>query len=327
MSDELLRHLARNSGKLRKTKHFDPVLGKDRERLEGGTWLCLLQVLCYHANQSERQVWCGIAKLAKEAGCNTDTTYRYLELFEHLGWITLRPPRRAEAHHKPAKCWEVTLPELEPLDRWQEQLEQQTQTWEENSRVRTPVHTPVHTPQKSGNGAAEGVNDSAEGEHKQKHKPSRARRKHLRALAYFGDEEKSSRARGVEEKSLLEETLEIYAECAASKAVNSIANPSAWKAKLIGNAYKVKPQGSDLTFAARAQRALDFGKRPRDIGRWLADGCPANGSMNFWENRPDYTEQPSQEAVSAPETGQPDIEVREIEHQLERKFRGQEMSG
>jgi hypothetical protein len=73
MSDELLRHLALNSGKLSKTKHFDPALNKERERLEGGTWLRLLGVLCYHANQKERQVWCGIAKLAKEAGCNTDT--------------------------------------------------------------------------------------------------------------------------------------------------------------------------------------------------------------------------------------------------------------
>ena len=119
MSDELLRHLAINSGKLRKTQHFDAALNKERERLEGGTWQSVLSVLCYHANQKERQVWCGIATLGREAGCNTDTTYRYLELFEQLGWITPRPARRAEAHHKPAKCWEITLPDLEPLEVFQ----------------------------------------------------------------------------------------------------------------------------------------------------------------------------------------------------------------
>jgi hypothetical protein len=74
MSDELLRHLALNAGKLSKTKHFDPALNTERERLEGGTWLRLLGgAVCYHANQKERQVWCGIARLAKEAGCNTDS--------------------------------------------------------------------------------------------------------------------------------------------------------------------------------------------------------------------------------------------------------------
>ena len=302
MSDELLRHLAINSGKLRKTKHFDPFLNKERDRLEGGTWQSVLSVLCYHANQKERQVWCGIAKLGKEAGCNTDTTYRYLELFEQLSWITPRPARRAEAHHKPAKCWEITLPDLEPLEKFQARLEQQEREWEESS----PVHTPVHTPQKSGNGSSSSAESNAAGEHKHKHKNTPARKNHLTVVP----------THAAEEKSLLEQTLEIYAECAASKAVNAIGNLDAWKAKLIGNAYTAKPQGSELTFAERAERVLEMGKQPLDIGRWLADGCPANGGMTFWNNRPDFIETPSQEALGASE-----VELRDVERQLGEQFR------
>lgn len=314
MSDELLRHLAINSGKLRKTKHFDPALNKERDRLEGGTWQSVLAVLCYHANQKERQVWCGIAKLGKEAGCNTDTTYRYLELFEQLGWITPRPARRAEAHHKPAKCWEITLPDLEPLEKFQARLEQQEREWEESSPVHTPVRTPVHTPQKSGNGSSSSAESNAAGEHKHKHKNTPARKNHLTVVP----------THAAEEKSLLEQTLEIYSECAASKAANVIGNLEAWKAKLIGNAYTVKPHGSDLTYSARAQRALDSGYKPLDIGRWLADGCPANGSMSFWDKRPDFTEKTSQEAISAEEAAQFETDLSDIERHLGKQFRAKE---
>lgn len=311
MSDELLRHLAINSGKLRKTKHFDAALNKQRERLEGGTWQSVLSVLCYHANQKERQVWCGIATLGREAGCNTDTTYRYLELFEQLGWITPRPARRAEAHHKPAKCWEITLPELEALEVFQARLEQQEREWEESSPVHSPVRTPVHTPRKSGNGASSDAKGSKAGEHKHKQKNPPARNSHLKIVP----------THAAEEKSLIEQTLEIYADCAASKAVNAISNPDAWKAKLIGNAYTAKPQGSELTFAERAQRVLDMGKKPVDIGRWLSDGCPSNGGMTFWDSRPDFTEQPSQEAPSAYEAQQSETDLNDIERHLGEQFR------
>ncbi len=314
MSDELLRHLAINSGKLRKTKHFDAALNKDRDRLEGGTWQSVLAVLCYHANQKERQVWCGIAKLGKEAGCNTDTTYRYLELFEQLTWITPRPARRAEAHHKPAKCWEITLPDLEPLEKFQARLEQQEREWEESSPVHTPVHTPVHSTQKSRNGSANSAHGSTAGEHKHKHKNTPARKNHLTVVP----------THAAEEKTLIEQTLEIYAEYAAQKAVNGITNPDAWKAKLIGNAGTVKPHGSELTYKDRAHRALEAGYMPLDIGRWLADGCPSNGSMSFWDKRPEFTEQPSQEASSAPEISQDDKDLSDIERHLGQQFRAKE---
>jgi hypothetical protein len=307
MSDELLRHLALNAGKLSKTKHFDPTLNTERERLEGATWLRLLGVLCYHANQKERQVWCGIARLAKEAGCNTDSTYRYLELLEHLTWITPRPARRGDSHHKPAKCWEITLPDLEPLEKFQARLEQQEREREESSGEHTPVRTPVHTPQKLGNGSSSSAESNAAREHKHKHKNTPARKNHLTVVP----------THAAEEKSLLEQTL----DCAASKAVNVIGNLDAWKAKLIGNAYTAKPQGSELTFAERAQRVLDMGKQPLDIGRWLADGCPANGGMTFWSNRPDFTEKTSQEAISAEKTAQSETDLSDIERHLGKQFR------
>jgi hypothetical protein len=314
MSDELLRHLALNAGKLKKTKHFDPELSKERQRLEGDTWLRLLGVLCYHANQKERQVWCGIHRLAKEAGCNTDRVYRYLPLFESLGWITKRPPRKADAHHKPASCWEITLPDLEPLEAWKAKLEQQEREWEESSPVHTPVHTPLHTPRKSANGANIDADGVEGGEQEHKHKTSREKKSHLRVIP----------SHGTEEKSLLEITLEIYAEKAAAKAFNAIANPEAWKAKLIGNAYKNKPQGSDLTYSERAQRALEAGYKPLDIGNWLADGCLSNGSMNSWDKRPDFTETPSQEALGASQSDRSEVELRDIERHLGKQFQAKE---
>ena len=310
MSDELLRHLAINAGQLSKTKHFDPALNKERERLEGGTWLRVLSVLCYHANQKERQVWCGIAKLCKEAGCNTDTTYRYLRLFEHLGWITKRAPRKAESHHKPASCWEITLPDMEALEIFQARLEQQERDWEESSPVHSPVHTPVHTPRKSANSANKHSEGVEGGEHKHKHKIPPAKKSHLRVLP----------SHAAEEKSLMENTLEIYADSAAAKAPNAINNVNAWKAKLVGNAGKLKPNGSELTFTERAQRALDAGYTPLDIGRWLADGCPSNGAMTQWDKRPDYIEQPPEEAPEAPS----ETELRDIERHLGQNWKAPE---
>ena len=94
--------------------------------------------------------------------------------------------------------------------------------------------------------------------------------------------------------------------------MNAIQNPDAWKAKLVSNAGKAKPLGSELTFTERAQRALDAGYRPLDIGRWLADGCPSNGAMTHWDKRPDHTEQPLEEAPEA----HSDIELRDIERHL-----------
>jgi hypothetical protein len=310
MSDELLRHLAINSGKLRKTKHFDPALNRERERLEGGTWLSVLQVLCYHANQKERQVWCGIAKLGKEAGCNLDATYRYLELFEHLGWIEKRAPRRTESHHKPANCWEITLPEMESLATLQARLEQQEREWEESSPVHSPHRSPVRSPQKSANGSTIDAEGVEAGEHKHKHKNSPAKKSHLKIVP----------THAAEEKSLLEQTLEIYAECSAAKAVNAIQNPDAWKAKLISNAGKAKPLGSELTYTERTQRALEAGYKPLDIGRWLADGCPSNGAMTHWDKRSDYAEQPLEEAPEA----HSDLELRDIERHLQQNWKAPE---
>lgn len=316
MSDELLRHLATNSGKLRRTKHFDAASiapEKERERLEGGVWLCLLQVLCFHANQKERQVWCGIERLAKEAGTNKVQTYRYIELFEALGWITPRPARRAEAHHKPARCWEITFPDLEALKMFQARLEQQEREWEESSSDHSSDHSPIHTSPKLGKGSSSDAEGSKAGEHKHKHKNPPAKKSHLKIVP----------THAVREKSLIEQTLETYSECAASKAVNSIANPHAWKAKLIGNAYTVKPHGSELTYSQRAQRALDAGYKPLDIGRWLADGCPSNGSMSFWDKRPEFINQ-IQQAQSADEVNQSETDLNDIERHLGQKFRAKE---
>lgn len=272
MSDELLRYLGEHSGKLRTTSYTDPRTGKSKGRLEGGTWLCLLIAICYHANPIDRQCFAGIKRLASEAQCNLDSVYQWLGLFEHLGWIAPRADRRGDNTHKKSKCWEVTLPDLISLEALAEP---------EKVPEKVPVVIPLIVPPSSArNGSGSGTYENGVREQEREQEHENPPVKKLWTV-------KSQPSSNCGEFSLLEQTLNQYAELELEKSTH-VGNPGAWKAKVIANARSAKVRDTDETYKAYAQRLLDREYKPSDIAKHLADGCLQNGSMKWWEKREGY---------------------------------------
>ena len=285
MSDELLRYLGSNSGKLRRTKFIKHSTGKQHERIEGGVWLCLLNAMCFHANHFDRQCFAGIKKLAKEAGCNIDTVYEWTEFFEHLGWLTPQAPRRADNSHKKAKCWEITFPHLLPLDYWQKQQEAEELEREVNAERRrlakieakkVPVEVPVEVPLNNpGSVDEQGLDDEVVREHKVKHKPP--------LKIQTGGLEKNNETSAL----LLEQVMKLYAEHTLKKTRNVVTNKESWCKKVILKASEIITDRGD-TYVQRAQSLIDQGEKVENIAAYLADGCKHGQSITFWDKRPGF---------------------------------------
>ena len=293
MSDELLRYLSVNSGKLRKTPHIQQHTGTQKERFEGGSWLCVLMAICGHANEYDRQCFAGIARLAKEAGTNLDTVYESLANFEALGWLTPRAPRRMDNTHKKSRCWEVTLPDLVPLDYWVKQQEAQDLSRADEAerrrlvkaegkklRQEVPKEVPENIPENippnnSESVTAQGLNENSSAELKHKHKPP--------AISNLKLVKSGNRG----EFSLLEQTLNLYAELTLNKTPNAVANKNAYRAKVIANASTHKtPKG--CTYREHAELLLDLGYTVSDIAKFLTDGATNAQGMVHWDKRPDF---------------------------------------
>ena len=278
-----MRYLGTNSGKLRRTAYTD-LNGRHKERLEGGTWLCLLNALCHHANSNDRQTYAGIKLLATEAGCNLDAVYQWLDIFAALGWITERAPRRSDNSHKKARCFEITLPDLMPLNLWQEQEVVKEAEWvlkeAERKRLRkvpkeVPKEVPLKVPPDNDESVMpEGSAGNGLPEYKQEHKPPRS--KNLRLVKSL---------KNGEEYSLVEQVINRYAELTMNKTVNAIANKDAFRSAVIRNASGKTKTPKGETYKDCAQRLLDIGKTVEDIARYLADGCIGGQNMIHWDNR------------------------------------------
>lgn len=293
MSDELLRYLSTNAGKLKKTPHIQQHTGTSKERFEGDSWLRVLLAICYHANSYDRQCFAGIVRLATEAGTNRDTVYEVIENFVALGWLTPRAPRRMDSTHKKSVCWEVTLPNLLPLDYWvQQQAAQDLSRADEAERRRlvkaeakklrqeVPEKVPEKVPENvppdnSKSVTAQGLNENALREHKHKYKPPV--KTTLKLV--------KSENRG--EVSLIEQTLNLYAELTLNKTPNAITNKDAYRARVIANASKLEtPKG--CSYREHAQHLLNLGYKVKDIAAFLADGATNGQGIVHWDKRQDF---------------------------------------
>lgn len=113
MSDELLRHFARNQHALRKLS-YTTVTGSEGKLL-GEQGLSLLAYICDRASD-ERMVWCSERTYSQEIGVSNRTTETLLQRFCEYGLLRFdgwEPNTRA----RPTKRYEVLLPGLAPYQR------------------------------------------------------------------------------------------------------------------------------------------------------------------------------------------------------------------
>lgn len=118
MANDLNHHLWQNIGALKQTKYTCPETGKTQAlgAVGGSVWLQVLGVICNTAQK--REYFQGWRNLAKQAGTNLDTARYWVEVLEQIGWLTPNGTHALDKGKKgkPARCWLVTLPDLEPLD-------------------------------------------------------------------------------------------------------------------------------------------------------------------------------------------------------------------
>lgn len=93
-----------------------------------------------------------------------------------------------------------------------------------------------------------------------------------------------------ENYSLLEQTINQYAELVAGKGTNLIANKDAFRSAVIRNASGKTKTPKGETYKDCAQRLLNLGYQVQDIARYLADGCANGQSITHWDKREGFEE-------------------------------------